>query len=439
MGVSPAMKLLESKKRTEEQPESSENPSDSVPPNKKTRDLPNLTECHACGFKVDVCSGKNRLRTLYSEWRVVLLCKKCFVSVESSQICSYCFSGMSLESYRCNQCQHSVHKTCFLKYKNAPPWSYASMGSEFSVCVDCWIPKHLEISRRRKRRVMGDENGRIILEKGSSRVLPGGNLARSMEDLVEDAKREVGEKVEAAARAREGAVKKALVARRAVEIAKNALSLVANGEESSLNPPPKREAFKVLDGSELTFELHPEFNTLPRISKSCCLLNTSFLDAPKRLSPSVDSSCKTSNSRNADYRDKHEVSCDNKLLADSCKSLCEPLVSVGTLDSGSSTGLNLLCMGRSGMETGSKDGERTAESDGEGIGEELQKEGEGSCSDRIINLSEDSCMELDRKQADSALHRVKRCNGQPDRYFLKYSRRNCSLKSKIVISEPKIC
>ncbi|CAJ1963555.1 unnamed protein product [Sphenostylis stenocarpa] len=425
------MKLLESKKRTDAQPESSENPSDSVPPNKKTRGLPNLTECHACGFKVDVCTGKNRLRTLYSEWRVVLLCKKCFSSVESSQICSYCFSGTSLESYRCNKCQHSVHKTCFLKYKNAPPWSYASLGSDFSVCVDCWIPKHLEISRRRKRRVMGGENDRVILEKGSSRVLPGGHLVRSMEDLVEDAKREVEEKVEAAARAREGATKKALVARRAVELANNALSLVGNGEESSLNLPPKMDAFKVLDGSELTFELHPHLNSLPRISKSCCLLNTSLLDIPKRLASSVDSSCKTSNSKNDGDRDKHEVSCDDKLLAYSCKSLCEPLVSVGTLDSGSSTGLNLLCIGRSGTETGSKDGERTAESDGEGVGEELQKEGEGSCSDRLINFSEDSGVELDRKHADSALHREKRCNGQPDRYFLKYSRRNCSLKSNL--------
>ncbi|WVY95275.1 hypothetical protein V8G54_034363 [Vigna mungo] len=427
MGVSRAMKLLESKKRTEVQPEpeSYENLSDSVPTHKKTRDLPNLTECHACGFKVDVCTGKNRLRTLYSEWRVVLLCKSCFSSVESSQICSYCFCGMSLESYSCNQCQRSVHKTCFLKYKNAPPWSYASMG-EFSVCVDCWIPKHLELSRRRKRRALGGENGRIIVENGSSRVLPDGNLERSMEDLVEDAKRVVGEKVEAAARAREGAMKKALVAKRAVEIANNALGLVAIKKKSGMKPPPERDAFEVVDGSELTFELHPQFNCLRRISKSCCLLNTSSLDIPKMLSSSVDSSGNTSNLRNAYYLEKHEVSCANKLLTDSSKSLCEPLVSVGSLDSGSSTGLNLLC---TDMETGSKVDEPTGESDGEGVGEELQKEGEGSCSDRIINMSEDTGMELDRKQADSALHREKLCNAQPDRYFLKYSRRNCSLKS----------
>ncbi|KAG4948250.1 hypothetical protein JHK82_041432 [Glycine max] len=399
------MKLLESKKRAESRPESSENPSDTDPPHKKTRDLPNLTECHACGFKVDVCTGKNRLRTLYSEWRVVLLCKKCFSSVESSQICSYCFSGASPESFRCNQCLHSVHKSCFLKYKNAAPWSYACLGSEFSVCVDCWIPKHLAISRRRNKiGVKNGKNGRVMPEKGSPRVFGGGNLVRSMEDLVEDAKRAVGEKVEAAARARDEAMQKAMVARSALEIANNALSLVANREESSLNLPPKMDAVKVLDGSELTFELHPRFNSLPRISKSCCLLNVSYLDTPKRWTSSVDLSCKTSKSRNASDRDKHEISND----------------SVGAaLDSGSLTDLNLLCMGTSGMETGL----RAAEFGSEGIGEELLNEGEGSCSDRLINFSEDSGMELDHKQADSPLHREEQCIRQPDRYFFKYSRR----------------
>ncbi|XP_027338659.1 uncharacterized protein LOC113852551 [Abrus precatorius] len=428
------MKLLESKNRTE----SSENLSHCVPPQKKTRDLPNLTECHGCGFKVDVCTGKNRLRTLYSEWRVVLLCKNCFSSVESSQICSYCYSEMSSESFRCVQCQHSVHKSCFLKYKHAAPWSYACLGSDFSVCVDCWIPKPLAISRRRRKRKrvksgVVEKKGRIMLDKGCSRVLRGGNLVRSMEDVVEDANRAVEEKVEAAARARDEAMKKAVVAKRAVELANNALSIVANREESSLNLPPKMDSIKVLDGSELTFELHPHLDNLPKISNGCFLLNTSYLDTPKRWASSVDSSCKTSDSRNASASDKHEVSNDNKLLDDFCKSLCsKPLISVGSLDSDSSTDLSLLCMGRSGMKTGSKNGEHSTEFDVEGIGEELLKEGEGSCSDRLINFSEDSGIELDRKQADSsALHREERCNGRPDRYFLKYSRRNCGLKPNL--------
>ncbi|KAL2342133.1 hypothetical protein Fmac_010073 [Flemingia macrophylla] len=409
------MKLLESKKRTEAGAESPENPSGSVPPQKKTRDLPNLTECHACGFKVDVCTGRNRLRPLYSEWRVVLLCNKCFSSVQSSKMCSYCFSEASPQSFRCNQCGHSVHESCFLKHRNAAPWSYACAGNEFSVCVDCWIPKHVAISRRRKAKLKGGENGRVMLEKGNSRVF----------QSIEDTKRAVvEEKVEVAARAREGAKKKDLVAN-------NALISVANREE-----PSKIDAFKVLDGSELTFELHPHLNSLPRVSKSCCILNTSYLElgTPKRGNSSVGSSSKTSNSGNDAGCDEH----DTKLLEDSCKSLCEPSVSVGSLDSGSSTDLNLLCMGMSGMVTGSKDGDHPAEFGGEGVGEELVKEGEGSCSGRLINFSEDSGVELDRKQADSALHREEPCNGLPDRYFLKYSRRNCSLKPNLG-SNPKSC
>ncbi|KAK7328211.1 hypothetical protein VNO77_22313 [Canavalia gladiata] len=429
------MKLLESKKRSE----SSENPSHSIPPLKKTRDLPNLTECHGCGFKIDVCTGKNRLRTLFSEWRVVLLCKQCFSSVESSRICSYCFSGTSPDSFRCTKCQHSVHRSCFIKYKHAAPWSYACLGSEFSVCVDCWIPKPLEISRRRRRRnsVMIEKKDGVMLETGSSKILRGGNLVRSMEDVIEDAKHAMEKKVETANRAREDATKKAMMARRAVELANNALSLIANREESSLNLPPKMDAGKVIDGSELTFELHPQLNCLPKISKSCCLLNTSYLDNPNRWASGDDSSCKMSNSRNGSACDKHDVSNDNKLLEDSSKSSCEPSVSAGSLDNDSSTDLSFLCMGVSGMKSCTKDGDRTAEFDIEGIGEELLKEGEGSCSDRLINFSEDNGMELDRRQADSALHREERCNERPDRYFLKYSRRNCSLKLNLD-SKPKI-
>lgn len=280
------------------------------------------------------------------------------------------------------------------------------------------------------------KKGRIILEKGNSisRVLGGANLVRSMEDVVKDANRDVEKKVEAAARAREEATKKAAAARRAVEAANNALSLVANREESGL----KVDGVKVVDGSVLTFELYPHVNSPLKISKSCCLLNGSYLDTPKRWASSVDSSFKTSNSWNASGCDKREASNDNKFYRDSRKSLCEPSISVGSLDSDSSTDLNCRCTGITDMKTCSNAGEHTPEFDAEEIGEELLKEGEGSCSDRLINYGgEDSGLELDRKQADSALHGEERSNGQPDRYFLKYRRRNCRLKPNLY-SKPKI-
>ncbi|MED6133948.1 hypothetical protein PIB30_032881 [Stylosanthes scabra] len=402
------MDPLQQEKRTEplwKPPKKPEIPSNLVfecSSQKKTRDLPNLTECHACGFKFDLCTGKNGLRTLYSEWRVVLLCTKCFSSVESSRICTYCFSEASPDSYRCIQCRHSVHKNCFLKYKDVAPWSYSCLGSEFSVCVDCWIPKPVAISRSR-RKVKGGmikKKGRVIVEKGKSitRVLGGGDLVRSIEDVVKDANHDMEKKVDTAARAREEAAKKAVVARKAVEVANNALRLVPNCEESSL----KVDGVKFVDGSELMFESHPRLNSSPKTSKRHCLLNTNYLDTPKIWDSSHDSSFKRSDSWDA--------------------SGCEPSISVGSLASGSS----------SDMKTCANDGGRTAEINPEEIEDEILKEGEGSCSIPLINHGgEDSGLESDRKQADSALHGDERCNGKPDRYFLKYRRRKCMLKPNI--------
>ncbi|GAV81144.1 hypothetical protein CFOL_v3_24603 [Cephalotus follicularis] len=119
-----------------------------------TRDLPNLTECHACGFRIDTCTrnpsnNSSRIQTLDSEWRVILLCTKCTSRVESSIICSYCFKESSDDTncFRCRQCRRSVHRTCFQRHKFSPPWSFS--GPDFTVCVDCWIPKPLLSSKVR--------------------------------------------------------------------------------------------------------------------------------------------------------------------------------------------------------------------------------------------------------------------------------------------------
>ncbi|KAL5096392.1 hypothetical protein RYX36_000719 [Vicia faba] len=395
------MVIPEPENRTEsdsQSPESSENPSHSDP-QKKTRDLPNLTECHACGFKVDMCTGKNKLRPLYSEWRIVLLCNKCFSCVQSSQICSYCFSASSSDSFRCTLCQHSVHKNCFFKFRDVAPWSYSCLGSEFSVCVDCWVPKHVEISRRRSMRSLRKlksgvilKKGRVDLEKEGSRVLKGGKFIRSMEDVVKDGNCKMKSKIEAVARTRDVAAKGAVVSKRAVEL--------GNREESTLNLPPKMDSVKFVGGSYLTFDLR--LNSSPRVSKSRCLLSTSYLDAPKKWISSVNSSRNASGSDNM-------------------------------LDSDSSTDLSCPCMGGSDMIAFPKGGECTAAFGVEEIGEEALKEGEGSCSDRLINLSREGCgLEHDRKQADAASHREERkdryflkyCRRKSDRYQLKYSRRS---------------
>lgn len=376
-----------------------ENPSQSL---KKTRDLPNLNKCHACGFIVDVCTGKKRLHVLNSEWRIVLLCKNCLSSVKSSKMCLYCFSESSADCFRCEQCQHSVHKKCFSKYKGTAPWSYACSGSEFSVCVDCWIPKSVAFSRKRMKNGKVRKKGGVVLEKETSRVSDDGNSAVSLEDVVKDANIVVGKKVEAAARAREEAVKKAVDARRAVEVANSALSLVASGDESSLNERLKMSAGKVV-------ELYPPMSSSPT---SCSLFNSSYLDTPKMGTSSIDSSCMRSNPSNSSDFLKHEISSDDNMYKESSKHVLEPSV----------------CMDGSDIRTRSKEGKCVADCDAkEEIGEELMKEGEGS-SDRQVNFSGDSRLTLDCKQTGTALHGEERCKGQPDRNLLKYKRRVWRLK-----------
>ncbi|KAF7842649.1 uncharacterized protein G2W53_004947 [Senna tora] len=432
------MKLLQREKRIEPYPHSPNNAlklhgSKSVSPKavekpahsnpasqKKTRDLPNLTECHACHFKVDVCTGRNRLHILPSEWRIVLLCKSCLQSVKSSQICSYCFSNASADCFRCGQCQRSVHKKCFSEYKGAAPWSYACSGSEFSVCVDCWIPKSVSVSRRiMKSRKVRKKSG-VVSEKETSRVFDNGNSTTSLEDVVRDANLVVEKKVEAATKAREEAVKKAAVARRAIEMANSALSLIVKRDEDSLNEGFKMDADKVVDDSELGLELYSPMNSSPN---SCCLLNSGYLGTPKLWTSSVDSPCKRSNPSNSSGFGKHEMFNDDKIYKESHKHVFEPSV----------------CMDKSDIRTCSREGKCIADCDAkEETGEELMKEGEGSCSNRLINLGgEDSGMNLDGKQEDTVLHKEDRCNGRPDRYFLKYRRRVCRSKP-ISDSKPKI-
>lgn len=130
----------------------------------KTRDLPNLSECQACAFRLDTCStGKSTLQLLYSEWRIVLLCHKCLSRVESSQICSYCFDPIAHHDFfTCSHCNRSVHTNCIRVYKSVAPWSYVpSSSSQFTCCVDCWLPKSIVRKRAHlgTRRSSSSSNG----------------------------------------------------------------------------------------------------------------------------------------------------------------------------------------------------------------------------------------------------------------------------------------
>lgn len=242
---------------------------------KKTRDLPNVTECHSCGSRVGGDNNNKKLEILYSEWRIVLLCTKCYTLIESSKVCSYCFkqsSGSSNKNFHCRKCNRVVHKSCFSKRKTVAPWSYScNYDNGFSVCVDCWVPKSVAIKREVFR----------FTRRKSPRVLGNWDGCRenSLEDVVKDAKCVAQVKVEAAVRARELAVKKALEARKAAELAKNASNLVADIDDDDDGGGAKQ--FTNVDDSNFAFELHRAMNSSLQISNNLCLVNTSCWAVPR--------------------------------------------------------------------------------------------------------------------------------------------------------------
>ncbi|KAE8708572.1 putative Tetratricopeptide repeat-like superfamily protein [Hibiscus syriacus] len=210
-------------------------------PLKKTRELPNLTECQACGTRCDNASSKKQIQTLYSEWRIVLLCPKCYNRVDSSQICSYCFKDASEDCFYCAQCKRSLHKTCFSDFKYVPPWSYSVCGSEFTVCIDCWVPEKIACKRGIFRREINAKNPRVSEVRN-------GEAAKLLEDVVKDANCAMGEMVEDAFNARGLAISKSVVANQVKEL-----------ENSELEE---------CDDAELAFQLHRAMNSSPRISKN---------------------------------------------------------------------------------------------------------------------------------------------------------------------------
>ncbi|XP_050260852.1 uncharacterized protein LOC126705722 [Quercus robur] len=297
-------------------PNPNQNPNDTVPvPKKITRDLPNLSECHACGLRTDTANPnpkRQRLQTLRSEWRIVLLCNKCFLRVNSSHICSYCFLQADHSSFLCRLCNRRVHSHCFHNNRHVAPWSYAS-SDEFSVCVDCWVPKPIALSRSRSR--SQSQNNFKGNSDESSRVLPEFNSVKSLQDAANDASSVAKNKIEAAVKAREEAVRKALVARKAVELANTALDLVASDANNK-----EEEVF--IDDVELAFRLHRVMNSSPRISSNFCSLNTSCLAIVPRSAASG----------NPSVCGKLQLCSDNKLCENPDKSVSEPSVCVRPSD-----------------------------------------------------------------------------------------------------------
>ncbi|KAM0025521.1 putative transcription factor interactor and regulator LIM family [Helianthus debilis subsp. tardiflorus] len=207
-----------------------------------TVESPHLSDCHCCSVRINCTNPRERLQPMESMWRIVLLCKKCFKLVNSSELCSYCFNSVDdvEDCFKCSDCERSIHKECATR-----------CGSVLGllVCVDCWIPDAFVSSvRARKRKVRKRSNE--CCEQADTLC----EVSVSVGEYNErsSVEKEVERKVAVAAKATENAVRKAVTAKNAVELAKGVLSVVAGS------------------GGELAVLLHRAISSSPRISRYAC-------------------------------------------------------------------------------------------------------------------------------------------------------------------------
>lgn len=265
-----------------------------VPPkDKRTRDLPNLSDCHGCGVRINYSNPDERLRQLKSFWRIVLLCRDCRKMVNSGQLCPYCYKdtvNLDSDCVICSDCERSIHQKCIVHYSASPPWSYSyskESGLGFSRCVDCWVPNLLKPSVKVCRKnPITDKSGELPSNQCDPMVsIMGKDDVKSLEGVVNNAN-----KIAVAVRAKDKALRKAVLAKNAVLFANTALDLVAKeysrkkgeGLVESINTDSNVNVVtRFVDDAELAFQLHREMNSSPRISRNSCPTNHSYSDILK--------------------------------------------------------------------------------------------------------------------------------------------------------------
>lgn len=379
---------------------------------KKTRDSPNLSNCHGCGIRINYSNPKERLQTLDSVWRIVLLCKKCFKRVESGEVCSYCFNGMCEGgSFRCSGCKRCVHKDCVVKFGRIPPWSYCCTSESRSrVCIDCWVPKLLVKSTRvysRRRKSVHSVDG--------SRVSVNSNSPKLVQDAVKDPNLVLEKKVLFGARAKENVLRKAVVAKSAVESSNDAVQLVDKKDSSD---------------AELAFRLHRAMNSSPRISRNVCVLNSSGLAVPNSrvFKGNVPSRCKESLVANDKLNGKIE------------RTVSEPSVCLRVSDLSSFIGLGSLIRGEVTDNRESVTGKPKQDNGQSGLAEVFFGECHSvdhnrmkfeldSCQNRYVgnqelHSNESRTQGLDKCTGNSNVLHDGGCSGKPGRFFFKYSKKS---------------
>ncbi|CAK9140473.1 unnamed protein product [Ilex paraguariensis] len=503
---------------------------------RKTRELPNLSDCHGCGLRIDNSNPKERLRTLDSVWRIVLLCKKCIKLVNSRQTCPYCFKeipGKETDYFQCGDCEHRIHRDCVVKLgvslrgpiARSQNFQFVLIGDsrvtgsskvleknkvasslEYMVKdANCVVNSVRVFERRKKKNKIGLEQGdsRVtgsskILEKnkvasssecvvkdancvvnsvrvferrkkkntidldpgdsrvtegdsrvteGNSRVLEINKGAKSLENVVKGASCVLEKKINVAAKAKENALRKAVTAKRAVELANNALHLMAKKDENwkrseSLVTSSGRTdntETRVVDDAELAFQLHRAMNSSPRISRNLCSINSSCLAVPKIRDCNSNLAGKLLHFRScgsASVSGKLEVVTNSKFNEKLDRIVSECSVCDKDFDSHSNDDLGEL---KPKLKTYTRKSKRRKEclENGEigshsGDGHRRQSESQ-SCqkeqkSSNELGLNDITVRCLRKFDGNNTVLKDGKCNGKPDRYLLKYSKRPTGLK-----------
>ncbi|XP_043720708.1 uncharacterized protein LOC122668175 [Telopea speciosissima] len=471
--LSPRKRLLSIQKPNGWASADSASSASSVRLRKRTQELPSISDCHVCGARMNK-KGKDKLLTLDSQWRVVLLCKKCFDGVESAKICSYCFMEVSEESAGCRECGRRIHRACILKYPGFSPCS--NSGSVSFTCIDCWVPKPPGNSNGAcmSRNPSGDS--KILSDACSvenSRVSAPEACSKLLEDVVKDANSAAEKKIAAATLAREKAFTKAVAARRAAALARSALSLaVVAAREENREKDSSASCASIIDDAELALRLHRAINSSPRIAKNLCSLNSDC----KIWHCNGNSLARASDPGSPSVCGKLDVCTENKLFENPDKTISEPSVRIAPSDHDSSTDLVALGQNTKVEKDSSPQLKQCKDYGEDGVivsPEEVfkagplkildskddkvelpMKEDEASCSNKFVKSSGDDnsidsgSQSYQKKnkweynkvsnnvenmcqlscEGDSSMLKNKRCS-ESDRYLRKYSKRNSSLKS----------
>lgn len=407
-----------------------------APPNhrkKKTRDLPNLSDCHCCNRRINSTNPKNRLQILASQWRIVLLCKCCYNLVESSQYCSYCLSRVSSSSmesfYECKRCQRRVHKACASMFSFGSGNDCCSGG--FSVCFDCWIPKFLG----------NDYKARVLRSRTKSKVVKfGGDLTNSLgsfgvcdshdkgkgENELNDVHVVAKKKIAAALEAKEKACNKALVAKKAAVLTSKTVGLVSVDKDGS-----DQRGSVVDHDALLAIRLHRAMNSSPRISRNSCLLNTHCVDVPEVNGCSdclgsravVETSCSSKPTNDGDD-EQNGLSENRQDYVQKCGSTQD------TKDSGEFDG-RLITYSRKGRGSFKVEGKKEPDSSWR------THSGKWSTGDERIKEKPDCLLRTYRRR----LSKVKRCKLELGHCSKTYSRRHSAIadcKSKLIYGSFKM-